>query len=61
MQILALGVGTLTQFCVEPAFGHLLEIVLVQELAQLALFAQPAQPMLANDRLSSRRVLVRAL
>jgi hypothetical protein len=39
MEILALWVGTFSQFGVEPAFGHLFKVILMQKLAELSLFA----------------------
>src|SRR5262245_59139709 len=35
---------------VEPALGHLVQVVFVQKLAPIALLAQPADPVLAYDR-----------
>ena len=41
----------LTESCVEVALWHLAHVVLVQELALVALLAEAAKPMLAHDRL----------
>ena len=48
---LALLVATLVVLRVEEALGHLAHVVLMQELALVALLAQAAQPVLANHRL----------
>lgn len=40
----------------EVALGHLAEVVLVQELALLALLAQTAEPVLADERVEARGV-----
>lgn len=38
----------------EVALGHLAQVVLVQELAALALLAERAQPVLAHERVVAR-------
>ena len=40
-----------TVFGEEETFGHLAEIIFVQKLALIALLAEAAQPMLADDLL----------
>jgi hypothetical protein len=42
-----LAIGAVAIAHEEVALGHLAEVVFVQELAGHALFAQPAQPVLA--------------
>lgn len=42
VQVDALGVGALPVLGKEKAFGHALQVVLVQELTGIALLAQPA-------------------
>ena len=42
--------GTVAVLGVPPALGHAPEVVLVQELARVALLAQAAQPVLAHRR-----------
>ena len=51
MLIYALKIRTLAVFCEKPALGHLLQVVFVQKLAGLALFAEAAEPVFADDRL----------
>ena len=56
MEKLALFVAALAVFRVEEAFGHFAHVVLVQELALVALLAQTSQPVLADDRLVAAHV-----
>lgn len=54
-----LAVGAVAVAHEEVALGHLAQVVLVQKLALLALFAQPAQPVLAHQRVEpTRRMLL---
>ena len=59
MKKLALFVAALAVFGVEEALGHFAHVVLVQELALVALLAETAQPVLANDRLVTADVTKR--
>lgn len=46
--------GTVITFAVlavEPALGHLPEVIFVQELTVVAFFAESSEPMFANDGL----------
>lgn len=43
-----LSIGAIPVSHKEIALGHLSQIILVQELAVFALFAEPSQPMLAD-------------
>lgn len=45
------AVVTFAVLAVEPALGHLPEVIFVQELAVVALFAEASEPMFANDGL----------
>lgn len=60
VQVLAVLVGARLELRVEVALGHLGHVVLVQELAQIALLAQAAQPVLADHRSVGFDVSVRA-
>lgn len=51
-----LAVGAVPVAHEEVALGHLAEVVLVQELARLALFAEAAEPVLADQGRPARRV-----
>lgn len=51
-----LAVGAVAVAHEEVALRHLAEVVLVQELARLALFAEAAEPVLADQGRPSRRV-----
>ncbi|KAL7821923.1 hypothetical protein V8C26DRAFT_391403 [Trichoderma gracile] len=53
-----LAVGAVPVAHEEVALGHLAQVVLVQKLAVLALLAQPAQPVLAHERVEPARRLV---
>lgn len=53
--------ATLTVLGEEVALRHLGQVVLVQELALVALLAEPAQPVLAHDALLARHVSEGAL
>ena len=48
MQVLALGIGAFALFDVEPAFRHLLHVILMQELTAISLLTQPSQPVLTD-------------
>lgn len=50
VQVLAVLVRARLELRVEVALGHLAHVVLVQELAQVALLAEAAQPVLADHR-----------
>lgn len=50
-----LAIGAVTVAHEEVALGHLPQVILVQELAMLALLAQPAQPVLADERVQAAR------
>lgn len=45
------SVVALAVFAVEPALGHLAQVVLVQELAVVALLAESSKPMFADHSL----------
>ena len=49
MQEDAVLVRALSEVGEEPALGHAVPVELVQEVAVVALLAQPAQPVLAHD------------
>ena len=56
MQVQALvAVGAVPVAHEEVALGHLAQVVLVQELAVLALLAEPPQPVLADERVEPAR------
>ena len=50
----AVFVATLSEVGEEPALGHAVPVKLVQEVAVVALLAQPAQPVLTNDLVPPR-------
>jgi hypothetical protein len=43
------AVVTFAVLAVEPALGHLPEVIFVQELAVVALLAESSEPMFADD------------
>lgn len=45
------SIVALAVLAVEPALGHLAQVVLVQELAVVALLAETSKPMFANHSL----------
>ena len=51
VKVQTLWVAALSILCKEPAFWHLFQIILVQKLAGVPLFAQTTKPVLAYDRL----------
>lgn len=53
-----LAVGAVAVAHEEVALGHLAQVVLVQKLTVLALFAQAAQPVLAHERVEPARRLL---
>lgn len=61
MLIYTLLIRTLPIFRKEPAFGHLFQVVFVQELAGFAFFAEAAEPVFAHDALFRPDVLVGAV
>jgi hypothetical protein len=50
----AVFVGALSEVGEEPALGHAVPIKLVQEVAVVALLAQPTQPVLTHDLVPPR-------
>jgi len=50
----AVFVATLSEVGEEPALGHAVPVKLVQEVAVVALLAQPAKPVLTNDLVPPR-------
>ena len=59
VQILAVLVGARLKLRIEVALGHFGHVVLVQELAQIALLAEATQPVLADHRTIGFDVTIR--